>query len=79
MPTWMAALVAVAAIAAMWLFCVRPHLKGSGSCAMGANSIQDAEVDRQIAQLREELRILRAQDAVEASRTNGRPNTTHKG
>lgn len=65
MPTWVAALIAVAAIAAVYFFCMRPMRKGS--CAMGGSQ-HDAELDRQIADLREELRVLRAEDSLESGR-----------
>jgi hypothetical protein len=55
MSTWVAALVAGAAITLTYLFCVRPMLNGRGRAT--ASSAEDPE----IAQLREELRVLRAQ------------------
>lgn len=67
MPTWLAALVAVGAIAATYFFCMRSMLRGKsgpGGCCQS-----DAEDDREIGELREELRILRAQDTMEASST----------
>lgn len=65
MSTWLAALVAVAAIGATYYFCIRPMRRG-GHCGMGAGECQsDTERDREIAELREELRILRAEDAIE--------------
>ena len=64
MPTWVAALIAVGAIAATYFACVRPMLRGRGHCAMTGNSGQDVELDRQVAELREELRVLRAQDSL---------------
>jgi hypothetical protein len=61
MPTWLAAITALAAVTAVYVFCIRPMR--SGGCAMrGAR--QDPELARQIADLREELRVLRAQDAL---------------
>ncbi len=63
MPTALAAVIAVAAIGATYLFCVRPMIRGRGHCAPGAGLGPDAEVDRQVTALREELRILRAQDS----------------
>ena len=71
MPTWAAALIAVGAICSTYFFCVRPARHGkcamSGSSAQAAGA-QDLETDRQLAQLREELRMLRAQDALDAGR-----------
>jgi hypothetical protein len=63
MPTWIAAIIALAAIAAVYFFCIRSMRKGN--CAMGGGTASDSELDRQIADLREELRVLRAQDSLE--------------
>lgn len=64
MPTWMAALAAVAAIAATYYFCIRPMRRGECGTATGGN--EDEERSREIAALREELRILRAEDALDS-------------
>lgn len=61
MPTWLAALVALAAVTAVYFFCIRPMRRGG--CAMGTQR-PDPELQRQIADLREELRVLRAEDAL---------------
>lgn len=53
MSTWVAALVAAAAITLTYMFCVRPMMRGRA-----AHSSTD---DPEIVQLREELRVLRAQ------------------
>ncbi len=66
MPTWVAALIAVAAITAVYFFCIRPMR--SGNCAMSGGSAEDAELARQIADLREELRVLRAEDSLASGR-----------
>jgi hypothetical protein len=66
MSTWVAALVALASVTAVYFFCIRPMR--SGGCGMSAGSRDDVELDRQIADLREELRVLRAQDALEVGR-----------
>jgi len=62
----MAALVAVAAIGLTYLVCVRPMLGGRGHCGMPAGVRHDESTagvtKREIAEMREELRILRAQD-----------------
>jgi hypothetical protein len=71
MPTWLAALVAVAAITAVYFFCIRPMR--SGNCAMSGGSAENAELDRQIADLREELRVLRAQDSLESGHVPTQP------
>jgi hypothetical protein len=52
---WIAGLIALAAIVATYFSCVRPHLRNRGGCGMTG----DAELDRQVAELREELRLLR--------------------
>lgn len=63
MPTWMAALIAIAAIAATYFFCIRPMRRGECGTAIGGN---EDERGREIAELREELRILRAEDALDS-------------
>lgn len=68
MPTWLAALIAIAAITVTYFSCVRPHLRGRGHCGTTSTSASDTELDRQIAELREELRVLRAQDALDSGR-----------
>jgi len=74
MSTWIAAAIAVAAIAATYVFCVRPAMRGrcamSAMSAMSPSSSQDSEADRELAQLREELRMLRAQDALDSGRVS---------
>lgn len=69
MSIWIAAFVAVAAIAATYFFCVRPGLRGS--CGPGRSSGPGSDADRQLAELREELRVLRAQDALDSGRVPG--------
>lgn len=66
MSIWIAAFVAVAAIAATYFFCVRPGLRGR--CAMSGDTGHDADTERQVAELREELRVLRAQDSLDSGR-----------
>lgn len=73
MTTWLPPLVAAGAIAATYFFCMRPRLRGRG-CGMAAGSTADTELDRQIAELREELRVLRAQDTLDTGRaTSSKP------
>ncbi len=70
MPTWVAALIAVAAITATYYFCIRPMRRGE--CGMAAGQYQPDEArNREIAELREELRILRAEDALEGNQASG--------
>ncbi len=64
MPTWLAALIAIAAITATYYFCIRPMRRGECGMATGGN---EDERSREIAELREELRILRAEDALESN------------
>ena len=54
----LAALIALVAITTTYFTCVRPMRRGHRA----AGSSGEAELDRQIASLREELRVLRAQD-----------------
>jgi hypothetical protein len=61
MSTWVAALVAVAAITVTYFTCVRPMLRGQRHC--GPATDQDPELSRQIAELRAEVRKLRTEDA----------------
>jgi hypothetical protein len=70
MPTWLAAVVALAAIGAVYFFCLRPMR--NGNCATGGPG-HDAELARQIADLREELRVLRAKDALESGQVRNDP------
>jgi hypothetical protein len=74
MPTWLAGLFAVAAITVTYFFCVRPHLRGRGCTATGGPA-HDGEVDRQIAELREELRAMRTQDCTERGQVPSRTPT----
>lgn len=48
MPTWLAGLIAVAAITVTYFSCVRPHLSGRG-CAGSGSSVQDADLDARYA------------------------------
>lgn len=66
MSTWIAALVALAAIAATYFFCMRPAMRGR--CAMNGTADHNLDTDRQLAELKEELRVLRAQDALDTGR-----------
>ncbi|MFI7190016.1 hypothetical protein ACIBQ0_09805 [Nocardia nova] len=63
MSTWEAALLAVGAIVLTYFFCVRPALRGrhGGRCTPGA-AVPTVD-DREIASLREEVRVLRARAA----------------
>lgn len=68
MPTWIAAAIAVAAITATYFACIRPMRRGRRAIngTRGQNAgMRHAETDRQLAELREELRMLRAQDALD--------------
>ncbi|SFP05615.1 hypothetical protein SAMN05421810_101828 [Amycolatopsis arida] len=63
MSTLVTALIAAAAVAAVYFFCLRPMRQGR--CGMMGGS-RDAELDRRIADLREEIRVLRAQDSLDS-------------
>lgn len=63
MSTWFSAFVAVAAIIAVYFFCIRPMRRGN--CAMAPGAQSDPELEREIADLREELRVLRAEDSLD--------------
>lgn len=66
MSTLVTALVALGVITAVYFFCLRPMRRGD--CGAMGGSRQDAELDRQLADLREELRVLRAQDSLDSGR-----------
>jgi hypothetical protein len=66
MPTWFAAVIALAAITVTYLFCVRPMLRGRCATTATDTALDERETDRQLGELREEVRILRAQDALGA-------------
>jgi hypothetical protein len=65
MSTWIAGFIALAAVTGTYFLCIRPHLRGR-SCAITSRSTQQADLGRQVAALREELRVLRAQDTLES-------------
>ena len=75
MSTWIAPFVAVAAIAATYFFCVRPAMRGR--CAMTRTASRDVATDREVAELREELRMLRAQDSLDGGRVRSQPTSPH--
>lgn len=58
-PTWLAAVVALVAIAMTYFICVRPHLPGRRGSGAGSHSGNDA-LGRRLADLRNELRALQA-------------------
>jgi hypothetical protein len=68
MSTLAAALLAAAAIGLTYLFCVRPMMRGRGHCVVPPSAMgheeQRAVTKREIAELREDLRILRAHDQI---------------
>jgi hypothetical protein len=57
--TWLAAAVALVAIAMTYFICVRPHLPGRRGGGVGSHS-ENHTVDRRLADLRDELRALQA-------------------
>lgn len=77
MSAWIAALIAVAAVTVTYFSCVRPMLRGRGHCRMARGSGPQADIDRQIAELRADLRVLRAQDSLQGGQVPG--STPHPG
>lgn len=61
MSTWLAAALAAAAVTLTYVCCIRPMRRGS--CRMGA---KPAGVERELAELRAQLRSLREQDGTES-------------
>lgn len=77
MPTWFAAVVALAAITTTYLFCVRPMLRGRCATTATDTALDERERGRQLGELREQVRILRAQDALDAGQSpSGTPGRT---
>ncbi len=72
MSIWVVGLVAVAALTATYLFRVRSILRSGEHCGMPGATGLDAELGQQVAALREELRVLRAQDALDRPRAPSR-------
>ena len=72
MTTWLPPVITAAAITATYILCIRPHQRGRGRTARSSSEVG---LDRQLAALREELRVLRAQDALDAGQVPTRaPN-----
>lgn len=67
MSTWLAAGVALAAIAATYFCCVRPAMRGQCAASRADTGSASAELDRQLGELREEVRVLHAQDLLDAN------------
>lgn len=65
MSTWVVAVIAIASVTATCLFCVRPMLRRrSHRGAPGGR----ADLDRQITELRDDVRVLRAQEMGDGER-----------
>ena len=61
MSAWLAGAFAVAAVVVTYFSCIRPHLRGQEGCSgPGAGPSRHAGLDMQVAELREELRTLKA-------------------
>ncbi|MFJ8819625.1 hypothetical protein [Amycolatopsis thermoflava] len=60
MPTWVAAVIALGALAATYFLCWRPMIQRRGHCGFAASDRGD-DPDREIAELRQELRALRTE------------------
>lgn len=67
MDTVLLVVVAAASLVAIWFFCLRPMRQGRCGMSGGAGN-GDAQLQRQIAELQEEIRMLRAQDALAEDR-----------
>jgi len=67
---WLAAAVALIAIALTYFICVRPHLQGRRGGGVESRSEHHA-VDRQLADLRDELRALQADGGFAGGRVAG--------
>lgn len=85
MSVWIALLIAVAAVSTTYVCCIRPLRRGrctpSSSMARralgsGCGSMQRTETGHQLAELLEDVRILRAQDALGSGQ---KPHTGHTG
>lgn len=61
------ALIAVASLATTWFVCLRPMRRGWWAMGESAGD-RDGDLKRQIAELTEEVRVLRAQDALAEDR-----------
>jgi len=71
MSTWVAALIATAAVTVTYFSCLRPMLRGRGHCAMtDKDAAHRTELDRHVAELREELRVLRAENSLNGGRVS---------
>ena len=75
MEAWVAAAIATASIASTYYFCVRPGIRGrcAGARPGAAVDSNDADLDRQMAQLQEDIRVLHAQDLLDAGQTAPKP------
>jgi hypothetical protein len=69
MSTWVAAVIALAAITATYLSCVRPALRGRCAASASVAEPEGRELDRQLTDLREEVRILRSQHNLSADQS----------
>jgi hypothetical protein len=69
MSTWVAAVIALASITATYLSCVRPALRGRCAASASGADPEGHELDHQLADLREEVRILRAQHNLSANQS----------
>ena len=69
MSTWVAALIAAAAITVTYLMCIRPMMRGGSGCAMPgcgtSTASEEKETALELAALQDEVRILRAHEALD--------------
>lgn len=79
METWIAAAIAIGAITSTYFFCVRPGMRGrcaaagTGAARPGITAGRGDDLDRQLAQLREDIRVLHAQDLLDAGQATPKP------
>lgn len=78
MSALLAALLAGAGGAVTYVFCIRPMRHSHGHAVTGESG-RDPDLNRQIADLREEIRVLRAQDCLDDARrgTRSQPPEPH--
>lgn len=72
----LAAALALAAVTATYYFCLRPAVAGRrGADTVSGCAAAPFDVDRELAQLREEVRVLRAQDTFATGRATRQPRS----
>jgi hypothetical protein len=67
MPTGLVVVIALATLATTYFSCMRPMADRPGHAERGGPP-QDGDLDRQVAALQEEVRMLRARDSLDRER-----------